>query len=72
MNHSDEFLQWNTEFQGRLFSFVMSTLGGVDQANEVLQETNLALWRKPDENMVTFGNVPARCFTKVEKQASHG
>jgi RNA polymerase sigma-70 factor (ECF subfamily) len=49
MNNSDEFLQLITEFQGRLFGFVLSLLGDVDQANEVLQETNLVLWRKSDE-----------------------
>jgi RNA polymerase sigma-70 factor (ECF subfamily) len=49
MNNSDEFLQLITEFQGRLFGFLLSLLGDVDQANEVLQETNLVLWRKSDE-----------------------
>jgi RNA polymerase sigma-70 factor (ECF subfamily) len=49
MNNSDEFLQLITEFQGRLFGFVLAILGDVDQANEVLQETNLVLWRKSDE-----------------------
>ena len=49
MNNSDEFLQLITEFQGRLFGFVLALLGDVDQANEVLQETNLVLWRKSDE-----------------------
>jgi RNA polymerase sigma-70 factor (ECF subfamily) len=49
MNNSDEFLQVITEFQGRLFGFVLAMLGDVDQANEVLQETNLVLWRKSDE-----------------------
>ncbi len=49
MNHSDEFLQLITEFQGRLFGYLLSMLGEPDQANEVLQETNLVLWRKSDE-----------------------
>jgi RNA polymerase sigma-70 factor (ECF subfamily) len=49
MNNSDEFLQLITKFQGRLFGFLLSLLGDVDQANEVLQETNLVLWRKSDE-----------------------
>ena len=43
MNESDEFLKLITEFQGRLFGFILSLLGDADQANEVLQETNLAL-----------------------------
>ncbi|TWT84334.1 ECF RNA polymerase sigma factor SigW [Planctomycetes bacterium CA13] len=49
MNHSDEFLELITEYQGRLFGFVLSMLGNVDQANEVLQEINLVLWKKSDD-----------------------
>ena len=49
MNNSEEFLQRITEFQGRLFGFILSMLGDVDQTNEVLQETNLVLWRKSDD-----------------------
>jgi RNA polymerase sigma-70 factor (ECF subfamily) len=49
MNNSNDFLQLITEFQGRLFGFVLAMLGDVDQANEVLQETNLVLWRKSDD-----------------------
>lgn len=49
MNESDEFLGLITEFQGRLFGFLLSLLGDPDQANEVLQETNLVLWKKSDE-----------------------
>lgn len=49
MNKSDEFLELITEFQGRLFGYLMSLLGDADQANEVLQETNLVLWKKSDE-----------------------
>lgn len=49
MNESDEFLRLITEFQGRLFGFILSLLGDVDQANEVLQETNLVLWKKSGE-----------------------
>lgn len=49
MNKGEEFLQRITEFQGRLFGFILSMLGDVDQTNEVLQETNLVLWRKSDD-----------------------
>jgi len=49
MTHDDEFLALMTKFQGRLFGFVLSLLGDLDQANEVLQETNLTLWTKADE-----------------------
>jgi RNA polymerase sigma-70 factor (ECF subfamily) len=49
MNRSDEFLSLITEFQGRLFGYILSLLGDVDQSNDVLQETNLVLWKKSDE-----------------------
>lgn len=49
MKQNDQFLEFMTAFQGRLFGFVLSLLGDVDQANEVLQETNLVLWKKSDE-----------------------
>lgn len=34
-----------TEHQGRLFGYLYSLLGDADQANDVLQETNVILWR---------------------------
>jgi RNA polymerase sigma-70 factor (ECF subfamily) len=49
MNSDEDFLSLITEFQGRLYGFILSMLGDVDQANEVLQETNLVLWRKSDD-----------------------
>lgn len=35
--------------QGRLFSFIYALLPDPDQARDVLQETNLTVWRKVDE-----------------------
>lgn len=61
MNESDEFLQLITEFQGRLFGFILSLIGDHDQANEVLQETNLVLWKKSDE-FQPGSNFKAWCF----------
>ena len=49
MNRNDAFLPLITEFQGRLFGFILSMLGDVDQANDVLQETNVVLWKKSTE-----------------------
>lgn len=49
MNYDEEFLELITAYQGRLFGFVLSMLGNVDQSNEVLQEVNLVLWKKSDE-----------------------
>jgi RNA polymerase sigma-70 factor (ECF subfamily) len=35
-----------TRFQGRLFAYILSLLGDVDAANDVLQETNVVLWKE--------------------------
>jgi RNA polymerase sigma-70 factor (ECF subfamily) len=40
-----EFVFQLTDWQGRLFGYLMSLLGNV---HDVLQETNLVLWRKID------------------------
>ena len=46
---SEEFVRLMTEHQGRLFAYVLSLLGDPDQANDVLQETNVVLWRESGE-----------------------
>lgn len=46
MNKSEVFVELITNCQGRLFSFIAAALGNADIANEVLQETNLVIWRK--------------------------
>ena len=43
---SAEFIQAYTGCQSRLYAFLMSLLGDAEQAREVLQETNLVIWRK--------------------------
>jgi len=48
-NSSQELVPLITEFQGRLYGFLLSILGNPDQANEVLQETNLIMWKKSEE-----------------------
>src|SRR5687767_4489319 len=35
-----------TQFQGRLYAYILSLLGDVDASNDVLQETNVVLWRE--------------------------
>lgn len=45
----EAFVQLMTEHQGRLYAYVLSLLGDPDQANDVLQETNLVLWRNAAE-----------------------
>ena len=47
--NSDAFVQLMTEHQGRLYAYILSLLGDPDQANDVLQETNLVLWRSAQE-----------------------
>jgi RNA polymerase sigma-70 factor (ECF subfamily) len=37
------------EHQGRLYAYVLSLLGDPDAANDVLQETNVVLWRDARE-----------------------
>jgi RNA polymerase sigma-70 factor, ECF subfamily len=52
MNNStrhDEFVLLITEVQARLYAYVFSLLGDPHQAADVLQETNLVLWRKSAE-----------------------
>ena len=44
-----EFVQLLTSHQGRLFAYVFSLLGNVDQARDVMQETNKVLWQKSSE-----------------------
>ena len=41
-----EFVTRLTANQGALYGFIVSLMGGMDQANDVLQETNLKLCRK--------------------------
>jgi RNA polymerase sigma-70 factor, ECF subfamily len=35
-----------TQFQGRLYAYILSLLGDVNAANDVLQETNVVLWKE--------------------------
>jgi RNA polymerase sigma-70 factor, ECF subfamily len=47
--HSDEFVVLITGVQARLYAYVLSLLGDPHQAADVVQETNLVLWRKANE-----------------------
>lgn len=46
MDHSERFVQLLTEHQNRLYGYVYSLLGDHSRAADVVQETNLVLWRK--------------------------
>jgi RNA polymerase sigma-70 factor (ECF subfamily) len=49
VDRNDEFLRLMTQFQGRLFGYILSLLGDPDRANDVLQEANMVLWRDSKE-----------------------
>ncbi len=46
---TEQFVSDLTNSQPRLFAYVMSLLRNPDEARDVLQETNLVLWKKLDE-----------------------
>ena len=48
-DHTEQFVQQLTEHQPRLFGYVFSLLGDHSRAADVVQETNLLLWRKISE-----------------------
>ena len=45
----NQFLLQITDWQNRLFGYLVTLLGDVHNARDVLQETNLLLWQKMDE-----------------------
>ncbi len=51
MNSSsqDQFVQHLTNCQPRLYAYILSLLPNRNDANDVLQETNLVLWHKSEE-----------------------
>ena len=46
---TDEIVQHLTRSQNRLYGYIFSLLGNHHRAEEVLQETNIVLWRKAGE-----------------------
>ena len=49
LNNTEQFVRQLTENQNRLYGYVYSLLGDHSRADDVLQETNLVLWRKIGE-----------------------
>lgn len=43
---SGDFVELMTQFQGRLYGYLLSLSGDPDAANDILQETNVVLWRQ--------------------------
>ena len=44
-----DFVQLMINCQSRLYAFILTLVGDPDHASEVLQETNIVLWRKSDQ-----------------------
>lgn len=49
MKRTPEFIQLLTSSQSRLYGYILSLLYDADQANDVLQQTNVILWEKEEE-----------------------
>ncbi|MCM8534405.1 MAG: sigma-70 family RNA polymerase sigma factor [Lentisphaeraceae bacterium] len=49
VNNSEEFVALMTSFQGRMYAYILSLIADPTAANDILQETNLVLWRKSGE-----------------------
>ncbi len=58
---SAEFIQLLTGSQSRLFAYSVSMMGNRQQAQEVMQETNLVMWRKADQFEIGT-NFPPGCL----------
>jgi RNA polymerase sigma-70 factor, ECF subfamily len=43
---SEELVTLMTEYQGRLYVYILSLIGDANAANDVLQETNVVLWKE--------------------------
>ena len=46
VDESDDLVALMTEFQGRLYAYILTLLGDSNAANDVLQETNVVLWKE--------------------------
>lgn len=49
LDPNEHFVTQIAEHQGRIFSYIYSLLGDRNRSADVLQETNLVLWRKREE-----------------------
>jgi RNA polymerase sigma-70 factor (ECF subfamily) len=75
---SIEFAQLLTKYQRRLYAFIMSLIPDPNQANDILQETNLALCKSaakydPERNFLAWAFKVARfqvlAFLKKQKRS---
>ncbi len=60
---STEFIQLLTTHQSRLYAYALSLLGDREAAREVMQETNIVLWRKASQ--FTIGTNFAAWMMKI-------
>jgi len=62
-NPDREFVFQLTDWQNRLFAYLVTLLGNTHDARDVLQETNLVLWQKIDEfdSSTKFGAWAKKC-----------
>lgn len=61
----EDFIRAFTQSQRRLFLYILPLVGNAADADEVLQETNLVIWRKwrqfePGSNFLAWGRTIAR------------
>lgn len=67
----DQFVQCLTANQGRLYAYILSLLPDADRAHDVLQQTNLVLWRKAGEFTANTRFVPWACKIAWYEVLSH-
>lgn len=71
--YSDAFVTQITACQSRLYAYILTLTGDRDQARDVLQETNLVIWRKggefePGTNFIAWVFQIARYQVKAYRQ----
>ncbi|MEZ6130852.1 MAG: sigma-70 family RNA polymerase sigma factor [Planctomycetaceae bacterium] len=75
MTPGEDFIREFTQSQRRLFLYILPLVGNPSDADEVLQETNLVIWRKwrqfePGSNFLAWGRTIAR-FEYLRFRRSH-
>jgi RNA polymerase sigma-70 factor (ECF subfamily) len=48
-DRNERFIRWLTDHQSGLFAYLVALIGDVHESHNVLQETNLVLWRRSAE-----------------------
>lgn len=70
MSPSDQFIVQVTRSQRRLYAFIRALVWDAGEADDILQETNLALWKKADEFDASREFMPwAMQFAKLQVMA---